>query len=365
MGNTIPINRLGEFANKELETQYWEKHIKKIKKLIQGMVLLSGIVYFSIFIYDLFYYGSFVRALPSFISRALIFCISVVLFLVSNRVNNNRHYTLLISFYEICLVFSYFFILYEQRAQGYFQQGMVVIIFFLLIFLIPNRWIYCLITSAAALLVYFILTPFYIEKLQLFDIIEALIYQFIVFALISFYTFRNNFLQRTQFYREEQLQLLTITDELTDIYNRKKFDESLDEWISFAIRNNAVFCVIMYDLDDFKKLNDTNGHLAGDQTLVACANVVKANIRLMDVFARWGGEEFMILLPLTQLNNAADLAERLRIKISEIRIKGSISFTASFGVAEYRKNESRDSFLDRLDKKMYEAKQSGKNRVAY
>ena len=365
MGNIVPINWVGEFVNKELEAQFRLEHLGKSKKLLKVLILLSGIVYFCLFFIDYFCLKSFHPSLPSFICRLGILLISIAIFIVFCVKKDFKYYTIFVTIYEILLILSYFYVIRNLYGQGYFQQGMVLVVLYFFIFFIPNRWIYSCFASVTALAVYIHIIPSYIDTLLFSEILEAVFYQVIVLVLMSVHMFRNNSLQRMQYFREGQLELLAVTDELTNIYNRKKFDESLDEWISIANRNNAVFSVIMYDLDKFKYLNDTYGHLAGDQVLIACADTVKANMRIRDIFARWGGEEFMILLPLTSLGKAVDLATRLRKKIAELRIKGSIPITASFGVTEYTSGETREAFLERLDKKMYEAKENGRNRVEF
>ncbi|QQO11171.1 GGDEF domain-containing protein [Breznakiella homolactica] len=363
--NSVRINRICEFENKKLEHHYLEEYGNRTKKILRIMVLVSGSAYFAIVLFDFFYLGDFYKVLPSLVSRSAILLCSAALFSVANRVKSFNRYAFLLTVYEALLYVSYMGILYEQRAQGFMQQAMALIVVILLIFAVPNRWIYCVVCSLFTVGLFFFLTPRYIENLKLYQQIEALIYLIIVLCLAAIFIFRSNYFQRIQFVKESQLEILSVTDKLTRIYNRSKFDESLEEWFALAQNSSIPFSVIMFDLDNFKKLNDTYGHLKGDEVLVACSELVKASMRAKDIFARWGGEEFMILLPLTKLKNAADLAERLRSKIEEMVLDGEISVTASFGVAEFTPAESMEDFLCRLDSLMYKAKKSGKNRVLW
>ena len=162
---------------------------------------------------------------------------------------------------------------------------------------------------------------------------------------------------------EELLYRQSITDPLTNIYNRRFFMQMLGQEIERVKRNKKTFSLIMFDLDHFKNVNDRFGHAAGDMVLKSVADTVKGRIRKTDYFARWGGEEFIILLPETSLNNAAELAEELRKKISETALDGIGKVTASFGVTEYRNTDTMDTVLLRVDGALYEAKGSGRNCV--
>lgn len=163
---------------------------------------------------------------------------------------------------------------------------------------------------------------------------------------------------------EELLYHQSVTDPLTNIYNRRFFMEILEQEAERTKRNKKPFSLIMFDLDHFKNVNDHFGHTAGDKVLKKVADTVKGRIRKTDYFARWGGEEFIILLPETSLNNAANLAEELRRQISTMELEDIGRVTASFGVAEYRYTDTIDTVLLRVDNILYEAKNNGRNCVA-
>ena len=167
--------------------------------------------------------------------------------------------------------------------------------------------------------------------------------------------------------KEESNHLLYLAthDALTKIYNRNKLLENLNEEVMRVNRYDKNLSIIMLDIDFFKKINDTYGHDIGDEVLISLSVVIKESIRETDIFARWGGEEFMILLPETDLDSAYSLAEKLRKIIQESRLctKHELDVTCSFGVTLYDKNEPKDKFLKRVDEALYEAKRSGRNKV--
>ena len=160
------------------------------------------------------------------------------------------------------------------------------------------------------------------------------------------------------------LERMVEHDSLTGIYNRTRFDTTLSEERSRCDRaSGRTFSVALMDLDYFKQVNDTYGHLCGDEVLKGFARLVEEGIRDIDTFARWGGEEFMLLMPETDAKGAQILAERLRARIEERRFEGPGQVTASIGVAEYRSGESGEALTARADEALYRAKSGGRNRV--
>ncbi len=162
---------------------------------------------------------------------------------------------------------------------------------------------------------------------------------------------------------EEWYKHLSITDNLTQIYNRMKIDETLEEEIARTKRTKRTFCVIMFDIDHFKLVNDKYGHQVGDSVLVAIARLIKSSIREIDTFGRWGGEEFLIVLPEVQLPSALVAAERLRKKIESHIFETVEKITCSFGVTEYDIEETPNKLIRRVDTALYKAKENGRNRT--
>lgn len=162
---------------------------------------------------------------------------------------------------------------------------------------------------------------------------------------------------------EEKLLLLSQTDQLTQVFNRVKFNDSLEQEIARERRYPGSLSLIMLDIDHFKRVNDTYGHDVGDQVLVTMTRLVRQCIRETDIFARWGGEEFMLLLPHTSLENAVKLAERIRVKVADTVIETVGHITGSFGVTMFSPMDDSETFAKRVDRALYKAKQSGRNRV--
>ena len=153
-------------------------------------------------------------------------------------------------------------------------------------------------------------------------------------------------------------------DRLTQIANRGETESVLKQAIAFAQANDMPLSVLMLDVDDFKKINDTYGHDVGDRVLVEIAKVLSAHVRLGDTVGRWGGEEFLMVLLETDEKKAVQIAENIREAIVALRVlpRGK-GFTASFGVARLAPRETFDTFYQRVDGALYRAKHNGKNCV--
>jgi diguanylate cyclase (GGDEF)-like protein len=156
-------------------------------------------------------------------------------------------------------------------------------------------------------------------------------------------------------------------DELTGLYNRRKMDEILSREVAFSDRYGEPLSLMMMDIDYFKSVNDSYGHHAGDHYLVELAKVLREEVRLVDYVGRWGGEEFIILLPKTKVEQAKGLAERLRSAVEVIQIesgRGLISRTVSIGIASAQSGKMDvDEIIRQADEVMYRAKQDGGNCV--
>lgn len=167
----------------------------------------------------------------------------------------------------------------------------------------------------------------------------------------------------------EILQIQASTDPLTGLPNRRSFYQALANELDRSNRYGHPLTVVLFDIDHFKNINDTYGHSAGDDVLQSLAIIAKANIRSIDLVARLGGEEFVVLMPETDRSGAMVAGEKLRAKIADVAIisgEHQINVSASFGVTGLNhKDESAEVLINRADKAMYKAKKDGRNRIVF
>lgn len=157
--------------------------------------------------------------------------------------------------------------------------------------------------------------------------------------------------------------LLANTDSLTGLCNKRRFMEILQREINRSTRTRSPLSVIMFDLDTFKRVNDHLGHSVGDDILRHLARGMESLLREQDTLARWGGDEFMVIVPDTSREGAVILAERLRSHLEDLDGGEAGTLTASFGVVETSGPEEARELLDRVDQLLYRAKERGRNRV--
>lgn len=175
----------------------------------------------------------------------------------------------------------------------------------------------------------------------------------------------STFLENEWKKKLEATTLLSTTDYLTNICNRKKLTESILIEIERKKRHEADLSLAMFDVDNFKEVNDQAGHAQGDIVLIEIAKLVTSQIRLTDIFGRMGGDEFLIIFPNTDASVALKIIERIRLKI-ELKFRDyPVQVTCSFGIVIFEKNDSFKNILKRVDHAMYQAKEKGRNKIIY
>lgn len=168
---------------------------------------------------------------------------------------------------------------------------------------------------------------------------------------------------------KEQLQLLSITDSMSKLYNRRYFENTAEHYFESVKRNKTDLSLIMIDVDNFKQVNDNYGHKIGDLILIELANILLNQSRKSDIICRFGGEEFIILLPQTNIEGANFLAKKIRTHIEKFSIQldtsNQLKFTVSLGVSivNILIDKNIEDCIKRSDDALYEAKNSGKNKV--
>ncbi len=165
---------------------------------------------------------------------------------------------------------------------------------------------------------------------------------------------------------EQRLLIESITDPLTGLLNRRHFMELSNREATRSRRHDLVFAVLMLDIDHFKKVNDTYGHPVGDLVIKALADICSNALRPHDILARFGGEEFVLTLPQTDIGGAHVVAERIRTMVEQNEVlteAGPVRFTVSIGISTYLRGKGFEQVIERADQALYRAKQSGRNRV--
>lgn len=184
-----------------------------------------------------------------------------------------------------------------------------------------------------------------------------------IFALVAYFLGRLSTQEGIILQQNAELASLSVTDPLTGILNRLGISQRLNEQLSLAGRTQHTFSLLLLDLDHFKSVNDQYGHAMGDAILKRFTRLIKTRLRASDIFGRWGGEEFLVIVPNAHLAEAQSLAEKLRAAIEAGSFEADLRLTVSIGVTEYREGEKEGSLLERVDQALYQAKHDGRNLV--
>ena len=355
------LNWYSEFCDKKIEDEYRESEKTTSLKTVRVLVLLLGSL-FTLFIFSDFIFYRDVDSLFAIASlRVLVLLAVLFAFYLTGRIKKYCNVLLMITIVQVFIFAVFLLISVLNRGREPAIQLASILLLIVAMFSIPNLWKNSLIASIIIMVSYMIFGRAFIQSSPYLTMARQGLYLGVglIFCAVCIYGRERS--QRRHYSAEKQMELMIITDKLTGIYNRGRFEYILDRWIKN--RRHNPFCLVLFDIDNFKRVNDQFGHGVGDQVLIAVSNVINSSIRDTDIFARWGGEEFVILFSNVHIDMAMILAERLRIAVENYNFDKVGRVTISLGVAEHRAEESIIDFVERADGKMYEAKRAGRNKV--
>lgn len=362
--NNYDISFLCEFKDRNIEKEFLNYELKRNAKVIGPIIIIYGLVYFVFVVSDYFSIMN-TQSFQFILTVRLIFLASSVLIYMGMKFINNYDIMIyLITAYEFVAVLAFLMIINQYETLT-FLSILSVVAMNAAIFITPNKLINAQFISLFLNIAFFVFPANHIYGIDTSVLIKTILYVIMIVTYCNIGFYLNNYYKRKQYADSLELLRLSITDSLTGIFNRAKFNEELKKWTDYCSRYESDISLVFFDIDNFKRVNDNYGHMTGDKVIQDIVLSIQNKIRSTDIFARWGGEEFVILLPNTGNDQAAEMAERMRIAIEKITVSESENITCSFGIATLRENESSESFIKRGDKLLYEAKRRGKNIVVY
>lgn len=353
------ITIFGEFKDKALELNFINYEMNRYAKNIRHIIQVFGLIFMLFIISDYLEITNTKDLFSIFVIRSLFLLISIIISLTVIRINF-KYITFIVLLYELVAITAFIIIINQYESITVLSYFSVIVIT-LAIYIIPNKIIYSILVTVLLNIIFFIFSHRHILGLNQFILYKLIAYEVITFIFCYSGTYLTNYYKRKQFADSLELERLSSIDFLTGIYNRAKFNEKLNQWIDYCNRYNAPLSLVIFDIDNFKMINDNCGHQIGDCVLKDLTVTIKKIIRITDIFARWGGEEFVLLLPNTNKEQALELTERIRKSIQKSKFTNANSITCSFGLATLTEKENAESFLKRADKLLYSAKNRGKN----
>ncbi len=359
------ISPFGEFVDRNTEKEYCLQEISSDSiNFVRLSVLIMAAIFLLFSVPDYIFFKVQLKYHIFLALRLFFFILAIIFYYRLKKVKEYGTLVKWITAYAVICAAIYLFLIYYHDNTGFFIQCFGIILIIHAIFVLPNKWLNNLITSCLLILSFFTLTHFrYPGAVATTDLTAAVMYSIVFIVFTSLSSYWLHYYKRMQFLKNKELKVIATRDTLTGIFNRLKFNEELDKWLHHARRYKTALSLIMFDFDDFKHVNDTFGHLAGDKVISGVAGLVQGKIRDTDVFARWGGEEFVILMPNTEDNEARKLAFRLQSAIGDLVFPEVGSVTCSFGVVMLNERDTVDTLMSRADQLLYTAKQKGKNIV--
>lgn len=355
--------RRGRFEDSELENEYLHAKLVKTRSLRRGLLLLITCIFLLMVVGNALFgrHGiSWPQAAAGAVFAGLMLFLNQVVIDRQKRTNMILLYTTVL---EAMLLAGYMIIGYWMPSVSMPLRAFNTLFIVICIYLIPNHFFSHIIMAACCFLVflgYHIIIGMQLDNSEFGGIS---VYLLLMLALCSGVSLYLQVSDRRSFYSDKRLKELLLIDPLTGAYNLRKMTDEMEKWLPFCARYNLPFSIITIDVDDFKQINDTSGHLYGDQILKDLVRGLLDTVRDQDIVVRTGGDELMVLLPNTDGKSAAQMAERL-LKMARNRdFHLARRITCSMGVAAWKSGMTAQQLRDLADRRLYMAKNQGKNRV--
>ncbi len=357
-------NSISFYQEEEFQSKFTAQNslINKYLLLILGIIYLLGFA--KVFIGDSYLLMHMSSIYFSLLSRFFIFSYAIIYFILLHDIKNQKIATYFILFFYHALFLSYLVNIKLQKVNLFPLEFFGSFLIICCMILSLRHFMQTVLNSLIMLIIFALFEIYLLNFVNHMLLMKCSIY----LALAVLFTLVHSFIlekrQYKQFIEQKIAEDRSSIDKLTGCMNRWRFDDIIAEWIAIANYNLSVFSIIVLDLDNFKIINDTYGHLVGDEVLSSFVSLINNEIREQDIFARWGGDEFILLLPLTESKQAAILAEHLREIVERHQFVNGLKITISFGVAQSSFFDNAYSLVQRADKLLYGAKKLGGNQVA-
>lgn len=355
--------RSGDFII-PVSSSYYAYRFQTLRKYIHTTVLIAGFINLMLLIPDLIITDAAAK-IGIVLFRVLYFLLTVLLSTQIKRVNTFRVLSALISVLEILSVLVFLFVYTQYRQPNFLVQTIGLVTLIIAFFSIPNRWIYMLLITLCGTAGFFVCTRIFAPPVSTGELLAAAVYISFDLLICAYSAWISERHQYQEFQAKLELERLSSTDLLTSAVNRYKMEEEAARWMDFCRRHQFPLCLAFLDVDNMKAINDKYGHPTGDSVLSEVAELIRIQLRRSDVIARWGGDEFILLLPNISYRSAIAITERIKNVVREKSTVRGISVTCSVGVVEMKGEETFDSMIEQADILMYRAKGKGKDTVQW
>jgi len=346
-------------------TSYFDHMLTVSQRYINRLIILAAIINLLLLIPDM----TFLESSPAKIGVAIVRVVySASLFAVRikcSALTTFKRLSFIVSFCEAVAAAIFLFVFSMYPSPNFMIQAMGAIVLIIIIFVIPNRWANILYIVLAGSVGFFVCALIFVRPININELAAAAAYISVTIFLCAISARNSERHQLNEFMARNELERISMTDYLTDTANRLKMSQEAERWISFCSGHSQPLSLVFSDVDNLKLINDRYGHAAGDIVLSNLARLIQNQLRNSDILARWGGDEFIILLPNVSLDNAIALAKRIERSVRESLIIENDRVTCSFGVVEMKDSSTFETLVREADSLMYEAKNHRKDVVLF
>lgn len=344
---------------------YDEARLNVSKKHVRAAILTIAAFNLLLLIPDLIMIAHTGKQLTVIVMRLLFSLSLIYLFFNTPKINSFDRFSKIISSYEIAGIIVFMIVLNLYEKPDFMIQTLGLILITIIIFLIPNKLNNMISVTMISVVVFLFYFAFIDTRVPVSDYSAVFVYLFIVVGFCAVSARITERFQYNEFNAKSELIKISSIDPLTKTGNRYKFEKEADWWIKFCRRQDLPLSFVMVDIDDFKALNDLNGHMSGDTIMQELVRIFNEQLRDTDLLYRWGGDEFVILLPNVPLSRAITVCERIRQRVEEFIYDKQSRVTCSFGVVASKADSNYMTLIDEADKLMYIGKKKGKNIIQF
>ncbi len=351
------------FNDKNTNKQFTEWRKNHSYTQITYIAAVTATMY--IFLATIYIYIAPKEILPTATILEIFFIAPLLYFIsyISYRKKDFFYVEILLFFSPIFAASLHLYIISKLEIYNPYQVELYLMIIW--IYTLSGMSLYHSIISSSIIFLMAIIFPyiFYENQLDSFILHTTWMSISMIFGFVGGYLM--NRYQKSNFLKQIELEKMAIHDKLTGLYNRTKLDEVLSHELERCARHKSSIGLLIIDIDHFKSVNDTYGHLVGDKVLIAISKQIKTTLRSTDTLFRWGGEEFIVLSLQSDKTEALNIAQKIRNHIKEVNFDIVGSKTISIGVTSSTKDDDIDSIIKRADEALYIAKNSGRDCVKF
>lgn len=350
----------------DLRKEYEQEHLKQNRRFISLIAVSSGLLQLLLMIPDLLRLSSQDAKVIILVLRVIVCSLSFTFawFWLRRTIKSYIVYSRFVSGLEALAILLFLYVFSQYDPPDFLIQAMGMMVIIMVVFIIPNRYRYRLFLAAGGFASFLLLAKLVLnDNLSQNAFMAGFFYLLIALVLCAIFSRTLDKHQFLEYKAKDQLIHLNTIDALTGVFNRNKLIDAWEQWFAWCQRYGQPLTLVMFDIDGFKAINDEHGHSVADIVLVELADLINSQLRASDVLARWGGDEFVILLPNTSVDESTQVVNRIRRLLSHKPLAGCIAVRCSFGVAAVQSASTLDNIIRQADSLMYLGKKAGGDQI--